>query len=98
MRQPDGVLVLALIQDLLRQLKLPFSEHVFLEETGFNLQSTFNSNVNSEALALFRLGNYQNSSIVDGLLDWYENQCGEKTILVSSQTDGMDDEKVIRSI
>lgn len=93
MEKPTGVLMLALVQDLLRSMKLKFSEHVFLQETGFDPHATYDTKVHADLLTIHRLQS-ENVSVVDGLLDWYEDHLEEK-ILLSSQLDGMVEDKVI---
>lgn len=79
MDTPNGVLVLSLATDLMREMKLTYTEQVFLQETGFDPNTTYDAKVNKEMVRLFNIkkGEQKPASIVSGLLDWYQEN-GDK--------------------
>lgn len=88
-------MVLSLAMDLMRELKLTFTEQVFLQESGFDADTTYDEKVNKEMMRLFSIkkDDAQPVSIVSGLLDWYQkNGDQQEPNLQIVQTDGPADD------
>lgn len=88
-------MVLSLAMDLMRELKLTFTEQVFLQETGFDADTTYDEKVNKEMVRLFNVKKEDSHpvSIVSGLLDWYQKNGDQKEPnLQIVQTDGPADD------
>lgn len=76
----EGIVALFIVQNLLRQLNLGWTEQVFLRETGFDPDR---NNSNASDLYITTLMRDGQSTILESLIEWYERN--ERSII----TDGV---------
>lgn len=83
----NGAVVLALAQDLMRELKLTYTEQVYLQESGFDLEGVVETKIKEEIGKL--LGAKKDKSVAGDLVDWYKkNGQQQEPHLQIVQTDG----------